>query len=82
MGCNCKVKSDIINLHKKYGQKVNLSFKEKLKYYILEGLKHIGVYIILTPIYPFILIYVIVKLIQGKGIFNIGTFVKKFYKNE
>ena len=79
MGCNCKVKSNIINLHKKYGQTVNYNFKEILRFYIIEGLKRIGMYAIIIPILPFIIGYIIIELIRGKGILNLDAMLKKIH---
>ena len=60
MACNCATSKQINELYRKYGSKTdkkNLTIKEKIKYYAMRTV----VVIMLIPIVPVLILYVLYK---------------------
>lgn len=82
MSCNCKANEQIFKIQKNYGKKVNVSWPEKTKFILEEGIKMILIMLILTPFTPLVLLYVIIMSITGYSRFNLNTLVKKITNRE
>lgn len=82
MSCNCKANEQIFKIQKNYGKKVNVSWPEKTKFILEEGIKMILIILILTPFTPLVLLYVIIMSITGYSRFNLNTLVKKITNRE
>ena len=61
MGCNCASQEQIKKLHELYGEKINPTTPTTLKFKINKILTTIGVYIIMIPIVPIIIGYILYK---------------------
>lgn len=64
MACACKVNQQIDYLHKKYGDNIPKNKKTN----IAASVENAFVYLLLIPLVPFMLVYVLVKAIMGKNI--------------
>lgn len=82
MSCNCKANEQIFKIQKNYGKKVNVSWSEKTKFILEEGIKMVLIILILTPFTPLVLLYVIIMSITGYSRFNLNTLVKKITNRE
>lgn len=82
MSCNCKANEQIFKIQKNYGKKANVSWPEKTKFILEEGIKMILIILILTPFTPLVLLYVIIMSITGYSRFNLNTLVKKITNRE
>ncbi len=80
MGCNCKVNEQILFLHKKFGNKINVSWKERGKFKITEFFKTIIIFLITLITTPILIIYFIIEIILGKNKFNINSILRKILK--
>lgn len=67
MGCNCKVNNEILKLHKEYGQNVQVPWRERAKFKLIEGIKLAAALLLIIPLLPLVFIFVLVSLIKGKG---------------
>lgn len=72
MGCACKVSEQMTYLQKKYGseqppQSKKTHIAETVKY----KLKNIGYYILISPLIPFMVIYILLQRVKGVKSINI-----------
>lgn len=77
MGCNCKVKKDIITIHKKYGQKINVSWKERTLFNVKNKLLQIVYILIMLFLSPVIILFFIFFLVKGNKVININKILGK-----
>lgn len=82
MGCNCKTTETIIKIHKQYGNKINVSWKKKIRYNISELIMLIIKTVILFIIFPIILIIIIFRAFRGKTNINITNFLNILLKKK
>ena len=61
MGCNCASQEQIKKLHELYGEKINPPTPTTLKFKINKYLTHIFVFILMIPIVPLLVTYVLYK---------------------
>lgn len=76
MACNCKVNQKIDFIHKKYGDDLPKNKKTNIRGSVIAHLENLLINIAILPLYPFIGIYLIFKLIDGKPI-HMDKLVKK-----
>lgn len=60
MACNCATNEQIKELYRRYGDKKNApkrTFKERVKFVFM----HTGVTLVMIPIIPFLLLYILYK---------------------
>ena len=76
MGCNCKVNQKIDYIHKKYGDDLPKNKKTNIRGNVSAMLENLLINIAILPLYPFIGIYLIFKLIEGTPI-HMDKIVKK-----
>lgn len=77
MSCNCKVKKEIINIHKNYGYKTNVSWKEKTLFSIKNKMLYILYVLLMLLLSPIILLFFIILLIKGNRVINVNDIIKK-----
>ena len=84
MGCNCKVNEHISKIHKNYGSKINLSWKEKISFRTIESFKYLIIILLCIIFLPLVILFYIIYGIKNKGVFNINKilFFLLKYKNE
>ena len=82
MSCNCKANEQIFKIQKSYGKKVNISWSEKTKFLLEEGVKMFLIILILIPFTPLVLLYVLIMSVTGYGRFNLNSLVKKLINRE
>lgn len=76
MGCSCKVKRHLTKIEKQYGTKILPSKKTEISNQIKLTLKKIGVWILLLPLTPLMIIWILTrKIFTNKPIF-IGNLIK------
>jgi hypothetical protein len=80
MACACKVTQQIDYLHKKYGDNIPKSKKTNIAASIEAKLENIFIFILLLPLTPFLLLYILFKSIKGQTI-TIDNFFKPFLKH-
>lgn len=76
MACDCKVNKQIIKLHKEYGKKINLPWKEKIGFRLEEGLKFIVLSLLIIIFLPIIFVYFFIRIITGNGYFNVNKMLR------
>lgn len=76
MGCNCKTTKKILEIHKDYGYKKNVSWKEKTKFTTGEMFMRLLVIILLTIFFPIIFFMVFFQVLFGKRNFNINNILR------
>ena len=77
MGCDCKVKKDIITIYKKYGYKTNVSWKEKTLFSVKSKLLQFVYILIMLLLSPVIILFFIFLLVKGDKVININKILKK-----
>lgn len=78
MGCNCVSQEQIKKLHEIYGEKIDTSNSEEIKFNLKKILTQVGVTICILFIFPLILTYVIYKaFIKKESKIKISDFLKK-----
>lgn len=82
MSCNCKTTEKIIKIHKDYGYKINVSWKENLKFKINEIVKILIILFIALIFSPLIFIVIIVLALIGKTNINISKFLNRILKKK
>lgn len=78
MGCNCKVNQQIMKIHKQYGKKINIPWKENVKFKVVEGFKFILLGIIALALSPILFIIILIFVIKGYRTFNVNKILKYF----
>lgn len=68
MACACKVAQQLDYLHKKYGDNIPKSKETHIRENFGFMLKNILIYMMLIPLTPLLLVYIIFKTIAGKSI--------------
>ena len=76
MSCNCKVNSDILKIHKNYGVKNNISWKEKFSFNTVEGFKYIILILLVIIFIPLIIVIYFVYVFNNKQHININKLLK------
>ena len=61
MACACKVNKELDYLHKKYGNKIPVSKKTEISFRFKEGMKKFGITLLLIPVIPLMVFYVLYK---------------------
>lgn len=77
MACNCKVNKQILDIHKKYGHKINVSWKERVFFKTKEMFKVLIVIIPLFILSPFVFILFLFLLFRGKKYINVNNLIRK-----
>lgn len=77
MACNCATKEQIDALYKKYGDRNKIEKNDTFKVKAKKVLLHIGIYLCMIPIVPFLALYVLYK-----GLFddNKRISMRKFFR--
>ena len=78
MGCNCKVNQQIMKIHKNYGRSVNIPWKEKYKFRVIEGIKFILLGIIGLILFPIIFIIILIFFFKGYRTINVNKILSYF----
>lgn len=76
MGCNCKVNKEIMKIQKEYGHKIDVSWKERMKFKFEEGLKLIIASFFIILCFPLIFVFVIIFTIRGNGKINVNKVLR------
>lgn len=76
MACNCKTNEQILKLHRKYGNTIRTSWKERINFRFSEGMKLLLIYLMTIIFFPFILLFAIIVIINGKGKINVNKTLK------
>lgn len=85
MGCNCKINKQILNIHKKYGYRVNTPWKERISFKFKETVKALAIIIPMCLLSPFIFILFFFLFFRGKKVINVNKLIRKLIgkkKNE
>lgn len=85
MGCNCKTRKHIINIHKKYGHKVKSTWSEHASFHLKESVKILIALILCVIFSPIIVLILLMLIIKGKTTINIKKLLDwllKCRKNE
>lgn len=75
MGCNCKTRQKIINIHKLYGVKKNAPWIEKFNFRTENIFMYLVIVLMLIIFSPLLLIVVFILLFIGKGNIDISKVV-------
>ena len=68
MACNCKVTQNIDYLHKKYGDNIPQSKRTNIRGSVIAGIENTVLYALMVPLLPFMAVYAIFKVLNGKPI--------------
>lgn len=83
MGCNCKANKEIMKIYKNYGHKIDVSWKEKIKFRLIEGFKLILISLLCILFFPLIFIFVLIYSSINNRSININKLLNKILrKNE
>lgn len=80
MGCNCKTRKHIINIHKKYGHEVKSAWTESLSFRLTESIKIMAVLMLCIVFLPIILLILTMYIIKGKTTINIKKLLDRLLK--
>ena len=78
MGCNCASQEQIKKLHELYGEKVNPTTSTTLKFKINKFFTIAGVYIVMIPIIPIIVGYILYKHFNNDKKISLKKMLKFF----
>ena len=76
MGCNCKTNKNILKFYKKYGYQSRVSWKERIHFTLEESIKFVLLALIVVFLSPIIIVVIIIKIIMGKGNFDINKILR------
>lgn len=83
MGCNCKANKEIMKIYKNYGHKIDVSWKKKIKFRLIEGFKLILISLLCILFFPLIFIFVLIYSSINNRSININKLLNKILrKNE
>ena len=68
MACACKVNQQIDYLHKKYGDNLPKNKKTNIRGSVLAKIENLFICLMLIPVIPFMVVYVIIKAVRGEHI--------------
>lgn len=72
MGCNCKVNSKILKIHKKYGFSTTPNISEKINFNVIEFLKLLLLTLLFVIFLPIVIIVVIILAFTWSGRIDIN----------
>ena len=83
MRCNCKANKEIMKIYKNYGHKIDVSWKKKIKFRLIEGFKVILISLLCILFFPLIFIFVLIYSSKNNRSININKLLNKILrKNE
>ena len=77
MGCNCKATEKILKIHKKYGNKINISWKEQMNFKVEQMLKFILIFLVTVAFAPIIFIIITIMFIKGNTVIDLNKILKR-----
>lgn len=82
MACNCKANEYIKKIHKNYGHKTNIPWKERVNFNFTEGLKVILLGIGFIVFLPIIFIITLFLTFKGGNKLDINKILKFFLRKD
>ena len=76
MSCNCKTSEKILKFHRKYGNQMRLSWKERIHFTMEETIKFVILALVVVFLFPIILIVIVVMIALGKANFDLNNILR------